>query len=154
MHSGRKRAFVPFLYLIYTLIIGMCLGTIPADSDLGYADSSSCYAESAPRTCSIRSGHRVFPSGLVFEPRGYGQCEAALSLRQTTRRQTGRTGRNLPSVSVITALFFLTIPYFTSARSPGFPREVFSITVIIDYIHRQDGQKASPLFSSSFQKNI
>lgn len=147
MHSGSKRTSMPFLCLLCVLFIGMCLGTIPADSLLEYTNFPAADAENALPASSIRSAGKAVPSAQVFEHRAFGQWEAALTFRHTTRRHSARTGRNMGSVLVTAGLFSLPVPRLTSPCFCELFQEVFSHTVILNYIHRQDGQKApSPFF--------
>lgn len=146
MYSGKKRLSMSFVCLLCALIMGMCLGTIPADSFLEYTDISSAEGGNTCPASSIRSPGKSVPSAQIFENRSFGQYETALSLRRATGKHAARTGRSLNPVPIAVALFSLVLPHTASACPYGFFHEAASHTTIISYIHRKDGQKPSPLF--------
>ena len=150
MHSGGKRASLSFLSFICALIIGMCLGTVPADSFLERGCFSSAGEGIPSRACSIQSRGNAAPGPQIFEHRSFGQCEAALRLRHTTRRHSVRTGRGFSSIPLTTDIIFLSMPRGASYCTRGLFQESASHTIIISYIHQQDGQKPlSPFYSCS-----
>lgn len=139
MHADRKRISMPFLCFICVMITGMCLGTIPADSFLASSDLPS-------RSCSIRSGSKTSASTQAFEHNSFGQCDTALTPRQAMRRNSARTIRHFCPVPLAADIFSPMAALTAYGCSHGFFREAASHTAIINYIHRQDGQKPlSPL---------
>ena len=146
MQFNGKRTFEPFMCLLFALLIGMCLGTVPADSFLECMDSDA--ADVLFTSCSLDSTDKSTPAVQLCEHKSFSQCETALSLRSGGRRNAVRTGRSLGFGLAPADIFSPSALYSDFPASCGFFQEVFSHTVIINYIHRQDGQKASSL---SFQ---
>lgn len=146
MYSGSKRTSMFSFCLLCVLLIGMCLGTMPADSFLEYTCVTSFEGENPLPALSIQSPGKSTPSAQIFEHRAFGPCEAALSLRHTAKRHSARPGRTFGFVPMTADIFSLILPYRTYTCCYGIFHEIFSNTVIINYIHRQDGQKASSLF--------
>lgn len=142
---GAKRNSIPFTYFLCLLLLGMCLGNTPADSFFEYANTDSIQAQSDFQAAAIRSGSKAVPSAQIYEPRTFTQSEAALSLRQAARRPSARTVRGLSLFLCILILFWLSLLCPASRYLRELIQEAVSHTVIINYIHRQDGQKPSLL---------
>lgn len=140
-----KKNAVPVLFLLCMLLLGMCFGNTPADSFFEYANPAPIHGQNDFRTAAIRSGSSAAPLAQIYEHRAFTQCEAALSPRQTMRRPSVRTGRGFSLLLCILVLFSLSLLYPASQYPQEFFHEAASNTVIISYIHHQDGQKPSLL---------
>lgn len=144
-HMHARRNSLPLFGLICMLLLGMCFGNIPADSFFECVNPDFFHLQSNFRDASIRSGSKAAPLAQIYENRTFTQYEAMLSLRHTPGRSSVRTGRGFGMLLCALLLFSLSLLYLASQ----YPRELFqeapSNTVIISYIHRQDGQKPSLL---------
>lgn len=140
-----KRNSIPFIYFLCILLLGMCLGNTPADSFFEYANTDSIQTQNDFQAAAIRSGSKAVPSAQIYKPRTFTQSEAALSLRQTTRRSSVRTGKGLSLLLCMLILFWLSLLCPASLYLRELIQEAASHTVIINYIHHQDGQKPSLL---------
>ncbi len=140
-----RRNSLPLFGLLCMLLLGMCFGNIPADSFFECVNPDSFHSQSSFQTASIQSGSKAAPLAQIYEHRTFTQCEAALSLRHTQRRPSARTGRGFGLLFCALLLFSLSLLYLASQYPQVLFQEAVSNTVIISYIHHQDGQKPSLL---------
>lgn len=134
MRRYKKPVFL--LWILCVLLFGMCLDSIGADSYSAY--SSSCEGSAA----SLHAQHRNSPVEQAYAPKAQGTGEAALAPCQAMRRSPSRAGRSLILAALWEDSFSARVASVHSTVFPVDFHEITSNTVIISYIHRQDGAKA------------
>lgn len=149
--KGGFTARLWILCIICTVFWGICFDNVQADSCLAYPnaeeaavtagiDSSFC-AETA-ETPALRAAERGIPAGQAYVPELSVQGGYAFIPRRTTQRTNSR--------SVFGSIFFLLfggvfLSAFFDRQAALFSdglSEIVSNTVILRYIHGQDGAKA------------
>lgn len=144
MYFKKCHISICFLLIISLLLCGMCFETIQTDSSFVYSTSARP-SGNASSVSILRSPYRTFSSGQVYSSETLGQRGIAAQIRQSDRRSIIKIGRSsyYPLWSAIPT------PQSFSAswgnRAPASLYTVHSNTVILGYIHRQDGQKSNSL---------
>lgn len=157
MYSQRKRKILCFLFILPILFFGMCLDNVRTDSFFGYSEAASgeglssgeetppgeetspcpVHADSASAYHSLRN---VFTE-QAYMPETLRTGDVVFASRQAVRKSGIRICRcGCSAANTIDALPLLFPPTFGTDSHILFC-EIISNTVILDYIHRQDGQK-------------
>lgn len=140
MGLSKSRRLLSLSFLICALLFGMCFDSVQADSFLACQDSSQDSGDSSVAP-ALHRVQRAVPSEQAYTSRSLGQTQTALISRQTVRRLPLRICRG----------FFHSLPVmpFSPVRACGLVfysytdfHEIISNTVILSYIHSQDGEKA------------
>lgn len=157
--NGKGAAWMWALCTICILFSRICFDNVQADPYLAYQ-------ETAPGTDAISSGGMYGEAGRVsfdrvcktagsvaldapqkgipaqaYVPTGQTQGNAAFIPRKTAQRINSRYSTNNVSGILPAGVFSDTLFSGQTARSLDGSCEVFSNTVILHYIHRQDGEK-------------
>lgn len=146
MRLNAKRNSLSLLFLFCILFLGMCFGSIPADSLLECANPVSAAAGNTFPAASIDSPGKALPAEQAFEHKTLSHSDAVLSLRHTVRKSIFRIGRGNGSVFSFSLLPPRVFTFFTCSNPHEFFHDFISTTIIISYIHQKDGQKASSPF--------
>ena len=144
MRLYRKPACL--IWILCFLLFGMCFDSVGADSFSACHSLSayppSCEGGSLSGSAALHAQRRNPPVEQAYAPKAMGHGDSVLGPCQAMRRSPSRPGRGL----VFAALSESSVSQGgTSARRADSPvgfHEVASNTVIISYIHRQDGEKA------------
>lgn len=144
MHFKKYQIHICFLLVISLLLCGMCFETIQTDSSF-VCSTSDKYPNSTPPASTLRSPSKAFPSEQVYSPETLGQREVAAGIRQSARRSIVKMGRG----NYYTLWTAVIIPQSFSAASINYNHTamhaVRSNTIILGYIHHQDGKKSNYL---------
>lgn len=158
MYSQRKRKILCFLFILPILVFGMCLDNVQTDSFLGMrqdnvqTDSFFGCSGAAPgerlSSGSVHAGSasayrspRSVSTEQAYMPKTLRTGDVVYSARQAVRKSGIRICRcGCSAANAIYALPLL-FPPASGSDSHILFCEIFSNTVILDYIHRQDGQK-------------
>lgn len=138
MRHYRKPVYL--LWILCVLLFGMCFDSVGADSFL--ASAPSCEDGSLPGAASLHARRRTPPAEQAYAPKALSHAETALAPCQAMRRSPSRPGRGLVFAALSEASYSACGASVRAAGSPVGFHEVVSNTVIICYIHRQDGEKA------------
>lgn len=115
--------------------------------DNGQADPYLAYQETAPGSAGQEAEVSVFNTtqkgipAQAYVPTGQTQGNAAFIPRKTAQRINSRYSTNNAAGILPAGVFSDTFFSGQTARSLDGSCEVFSNTVILHYIHRQDGEK-------------
>ncbi len=142
--NGRPAGRLWILCTICALLLGICFENVQADSSFAYLNLSDeiCEGGADVGASAIRGAQKGIPEQQAFVPENTVQNGHALAPRRTARRAGARG--NFAAVSCILAAgIFLSLFFFSQAAFffDGLC-EVVSNTVILRYIHVQDGEKA------------
>lgn len=145
MYSQRKRKLLCFLLILPILLFGMCLDNVQTDSFLGYSETASGEGLSAgpvhAGSASAYRSVRKVSTEQAYMPKTLRTGDTVFAPRQAVRKSGIRICRcGFSAANAIDALPLLFPPAFGSYSHILFC-EIISNTVILDYIHRQDGQK-------------
>ena len=125
----------------YVLLFGMCFDSVGADSFS--ASAPSCEGEGVlSGAASLHARRRIPPAEQAYAPKAMNHGETVLVPCQAMRRSPSRPGRGLGFAALPGDSFSVHGASVRRADSPACFHEVTSNTVIIGYIHRQDGEKA------------
>lgn len=143
--KGKSTNLMWILCTICTLLLGICFHNVETDSYLAYQDltfgsiDSSAEYVAASVLCSTQKG---VPVQQFYISENSCQGSSALVPRKTTQRTLSRSAcgasSNVLLMGICSSAFF----FGQEALSFGGLCEVISNTVILHYIHRQDGEKA------------
>lgn len=148
--NGRSAGRLWILCTICALLLGICFENVQADSSLAYLDlpdmaadavvSGAFHAETEPS--ALCTPQRGIPTQQAYVPESSVQSGYALVPRRTARR-TGSRGSFADVSCILLTGIFLSVFFFRQAVYffDGLC-EVISNTVILRYIHVQDGEKA------------
>ena len=142
MHHCKKRNPICFLLILSMLFFGMCFDAVQTDSFLACREECTYGAVHAAPPGLHSAGRSVSPE-KAYVPETF-RTDASILAPQSSSRSGGRICRSScipPSATDVLPLLF---PPASGSDSHVVFREIISNTVIITYIHRQDGQKASP----------
>ncbi len=149
--KGISAVLIWILCIICILFSGICCDNVPADLCLAYQETALVSAERDPVVTAFSTPQKedasVFSTpqkGVptqAYVPKGQVQGNSALAPRKTVQRanlrcRSGNAAGILPE-RIFSGTHFLG----QTARSFDGLCEVFSNTVILQYIHRQDGEK-------------
>lgn len=142
--NGRSAGRWWILCTICALFLGICFENVQADSSFAYLNLSDKTCESGGETgaSALHAAKKGMPAQQAYVPENTVQNSHALAPRRTARR-TGVRG-NFAAVScILSAGIFLPLFFFRQVFFffDGLC-EVVSNTVILRYIHVQDGEKA------------
>lgn len=147
MRFGKNGRFTGRLWILCTicaLLLGICFENTQADSSFAYLNLSDkvCGGVGDIGSSALRAVHRGIPAQQAYVPEDSVQSSHALAPRRTARR-TGSRGSFADVCCILPAGIFLSLSFFRQAAFffDGLP-EVISNTVILRYIHVQDGEKA------------
>lgn len=140
MQLGRQKRSICCLFILFLLLLGMCTDSVQADSSFLCADSLSCGQEDIFCASAIHSAGNAAPFEQLFESASVRQCELTTVLRPSGSAPRFRPGRGSSYALSLSMSGQKSFPVF-SLNSIYVYREAASNTVIISYIHRQDGQK-------------
>lgn len=145
MYSQRKRKLLCFLLILPILLFGMCLDNVRTDSFLGYSETASGEGfSSGPVHAGSASAYhslRKVSTEQAYMPETFRTGDAVLAPRQAVRKSGIRICRcGCFAANAIEDLPLL-FPPASGSDSHILFCEIISNTVILDYIHRQDGQK-------------
>lgn len=142
------------LCIICSVFAGICFDNVRADSCLAYQNAGEMplISEDSDNLCNsyneaavsltLLGAERGIPSGQAYVPEGSVQGGYALIPRKTTQRAGARNALYSVFFILVGAILFSTD--FCRRRtffSDGLC-EIISNTVILRYIHGQDGEKA------------
>lgn len=145
MYHREKRSAICFLLILSMLFFGMCFDYAQADSFLACQEESASqaghsYAHPVP---GLRFAASSVPSEKAYVPKTFQTGRTILAPRPSVRRAGARmcrcAGFALIAVDVLPRLF----PPASGSDSHSIFREIISNTIIMTYIHSQDGQKSS-----------
>lgn len=145
MYSQKKRKILCFLLILPIFLFGMCLDNVQTDSFLGYSETASGEGLSAGpvHTGSASAYHSVrkVSTEQAYMPKTLRTGDTVFAPRQAVRKSGIRICRcGCSAANAIDALPLL-FPPASGFDSHILFCEIISNTVILDYIHRQDGQK-------------
>ncbi len=138
--NGKSAAWMWALCTICILFSRICF-------DNGQADPYLAYQETAPGSAGQEAEVSVFNTtqkgipAQAYVPTGQTQGNAAFIPRKTAQRINSRYSTNNAAGILPAGVFSDTFFSGQTARSLDGSCEVFSNTVILHYIHRQDGEK-------------
>lgn len=137
----RYRKPVYLLWILCVLLFGMCFDSVGADS---FSASAPSYEEEGVLSgaASLHARRRIPPAEQAYAPKAMNHGETVLVPCQAMRRSPSRPGRGLVFAALSGDSFSVHGASVRRADSPAGFHEVTSNTVIIGYIHRQDGEKA------------
>lgn len=138
MRHYRKPVYL--LWILCVLLFGMCFDSVGADSFLAFAPS--CEDEISSGMASLHAQRRTSPAEQAYAPKALNPSETALAPCHSMRRSPSRPGRGLVFAALSEESLSGLRASVRRADSPVGFHEVASNTVIIGYIHRQDGEKA------------
>ncbi len=136
MRHYRKPVYL--LWLLCVLLFGMCFDSVGADSFLAFAPSREDGILSGAASLHARRGNP--PAEQAYAPKAFSHGETALPTCQAMR--TSPSGPQDCLRGAVRASYSACGASVRAAGSPVGFHEVVSNTVIICYIHRQDGKKA------------
>ena len=138
--KGISAVLIWILCIICILFSGICCDNVPADLCLAYQETALVSAERDSVVTAFSTPQKGVPT-QAYVPKGQVQGNSALAPRKTVQRanlrcRSGNAAGILPE-RIFSGTHFLG----QTARSFDGLCEVFSNTVILQYIHRQDGEK-------------
>ena len=142
MHFSGRRNHIVISFLVYILLWGMCFGNIQTDSSFVCTDISVSAEEKSCSVSVLQPAGKTTPLAQAYEQEAFGQVDNALVLRHNMRRTNSRNGRSSSFDCILLLIFSTFLFHFPPTRALEDFQEVISNTVIIDYIHRKDGQKS------------
>ncbi len=142
MYFKRHKSGICYLFIILLLIYGTCFGAAMTDSFFSCANTLSTPREEG----NINHFDASLPLEQIYVSRLLKQCETALTSRHTLRRIKVRISQNGGFPFSLACFFPCSFSDNSSADTSCFFREIISNTIIMGYIHRQDGEKpCSPI---------
>lgn len=150
--SGKRgsAARLWILCIICTVFWGICFDNVQADSCLAYqnagniavtAGSGGFGAETA-EAAELRAARRGIPAGQSYVSELSAQGSYAFIPRKTTQRTNSRSVFGSILFILFGAAFLSAFLYRQAAFFADGLSEIISNTVILRYIHGQDGAKA------------
>lgn len=150
MHLKQSKNNIYCFFMILLLIYGMCTGSSRADSSFLCTYSVKASPEQGA-VSHVSTIHRVSSSArseLLYASESLGHCDTALTTLRHPSRRSGIRMSKSDSFSCLSAgLLPRLFPGLSSGSTPCFCQEVISNTIIINYIHHQDGEKVSSPYS-------
>ena len=132
MGKIRSHKWICIALMAAIMISGICLNGIQANSFF------SCHKES-----SISAPDRLIEKGSIYRTEQLSEREVISSIRQVrtnSRRVTSRTEQEIDSVSFVADILPQKF-HSTSAIEEGLYYDNLCSVAILDYIHKQDGEK-------------
>lgn len=143
MYFKRHKSVFCYLCIILLLIYGTSFGAAITDSFFSCANTPSTPGEEQ----HINPFDASLPMEQIYASRLLKQCETALTSRHALRRIKVRANQYGGSPFSLACSFPCSFSDNFSADTSCFFREIISNTVIISYMHRQDGEKSCSPFS-------
>ena len=148
--NGRSGSRLWILCTICALLLGICFDSVQADSSLAYRDfaEAACDSGEYAGASALGAAKKGIPAQQAYVSETRGQGNNAIIPRRSARRTV--SGRILGSVFGILSAEKISLSYFfgpISLFTDGLC-EIISNTVILQYIHGQDGEKATFLLYS------
>lgn len=138
MKNGRNHRFICLLLAVTIMISGICLDKIPANSFF-----------SCKKTGAITIPNRQMKSVSAYKTEKLNQQEVLSSIHQIKKD----SGPNTNSVQSVRAGNLLKLDglaqdcrTYISAKENRLYYETLCSITILEYIHRQDGEKVEPSF--------
>lgn len=145
MYRQRKRKIFCFLLILPILFFGMCLDNVPADSFFGYSETASGEGLSSDLVhAGSTSAYRFLrdiSAEQAYVPETLRTGDVVFAPRQTVRKSGIRICRGGCFAANTMDPLPLLFPPASGSDSHILFCEIISNSVILDYIHRQDGQK-------------
>lgn len=135
MNQQKQKKSLCFLLIICMLFLGMCIETIQADSFFSY--ESSAHAASA-----LLSGERTTLTTQEYPAENIAKDECFTDLYQVIRRSFGHHNKGIALSLLCVDTLPQIFPFIQTSSDCELTAESSSRTVIVTYIHNQDGQKA------------
>lgn len=149
--KGGFTARVWILCIICTVFWGICFDSVQADSCLAFSDAageavtagigSGLCAETAA-TPALRAAERGIPAGQAYVPELSVQGGYAFIPRRTTQRTNSRSVFGSILFMLFCGIFLFAFFDRQAILFSDGLSEIVSNTVILRYIHGQDGAKA------------
>lgn len=150
--KGKERSdrLLWILCTICALLLGICFDNARADSSLAYQNiaGEACGSTEYTGVSTFSAEQKGIPAQQAYVSEGTGQGSSAFIPGRTVRRASSRSICGsifgiLPGKNFLAASFSGRIAHFADGLCV-----IISNTVILQYIHGQDGEKASFLLHS------
>ena len=145
MHLEKNRRSAVFLWILCAICVfssRICFDNVQPDPYLAYQEAAVSGMDRAADTSAFTAPRRGVQAQQVYVPENYVQNGYACLPRKTAQRTNVRNVFGSVSFLLLPGMFFAAhFSRHTIFFSDGL-NEIISNTVILRYIHGQDGEKA------------